>query len=1062
MSALLDLGFFGSKKKNHLLDTLDGQFVNPSNAQSRSNFAVNSEIVDLSYPTLCSCSYCCGQVATTSHFDNRPGQADDKIPPFVDVGNGKKVAELDAYNAATDYSFSSTSQQQSWSEGESITLTWSIVLDGTTIFAAYPGEGQETGGSNLQAKLTALYGSEEIWLSLFQQSFDRISSISGVNYVYVDYDDGASIGGTNNTGVDGVRADIRIGGITIDGAGGILAYNYFPDYGDMVIDTSELEGQGYFTSTGSNSLAFRNMIQHEALHGLGISHTESSDSSFLMEPFINTSFDGVQYDDISAVQSRYGDALEQGAGNNSFSTAYDLGLASSSLSIGFDSIDMRVEPDEVSFYSIHNASDVDYFYFGISQASILSLTLTPTGPSYRQSPQGGDEFFYDASSQNNLGFNVYDSSQNLIVEVDNGSLGFQDAWSSDFALAGNYYVKIFGTSGVFDTYQSYQFDIALEPATPNQSPTASNDDVQIQEDTSVSIDVLLNDSDPDADILVISSFDTNSLQGGQVVLNQVTNELEYTPVLNFFGTDQFTYQVSDGNGGFDTATVQINVLAVNDDPVANNDTATTEQETPVIVNVLANDEDVDGDALELMSTSEPLNGSVSISNGEVVYTPNSGFTGDDSFTYIVSDGLLSSSAEVTITVNPMSEVVTALDAERVDGDFGNYIENTSVEGTFVKGDGISAVLREEIQPVTGGRKPKNGSVLDRVWEFSGLNSATSFTVTASLDGFDQDEIQFSYSTDLSGGWIDFSAIRVNSSSLTTYTQEGLSLSGTVYVRAVDTDRSPSNGNSTPDLSELSIDFMGFEQVNDPSNGGPGSLTAIGGDPVVGSTLVAPEVIGDPDGFTKYLEYKWYVSGTEVKTYVPGSEGNPDLLVSEDYLDLGKEITVVVRYLDGEGYEESVTSESVTISLPAPGNVIEFTADRDELLGVENSVDLFTLNNLTDALVGGGRNPSTDSITGLELSSDKLDFTSANQAADWRGDGRYVGDARSLKNRDLGRLLTSSAFQANDIVAFSVSGDNQSIYLAVNDQFNGFDNSTDAIIRLIGIEQSDVNNIMLVA
>ena len=1057
MSALLDLGFFGSKKKNHLLDTLDGQFVNPSNAQSRPNFAANSEIIDLSYPTLCSCSYCCGQVAATSHFDNRPGQADDKIPPFVDVGNGKKVTELDAYNA-TGYSFSSTSQQQSWSEGESITLTWSIVRDGTTIFAAYPGEGQETGGSNLQAKLNALYESKEIWLSLFQQSFDRISTISGVNYVYVDYDDGASIGGTNNAGVDGVRADIRIGGITIDGAGGILAYNYFPDYGDMVIDTSELEGQGYFTSTGSNSLAFRNMIQHEALHGLGISHTESSDSSFLMEPFINTSFDGVQYDDISAVQSRYGDALEQGAGNNSFSTAYDLGLASSSLSIGFDSIDMRVEPDEVSFYSIHNAFDVDYFYFGISQASILSLTLTPTGPSYRQSPQGGDEFFYDASSQNNLGFNVYDSSQTLIVEVDNGSLGFQDAWS-DFALAGNYYVEIFGTSGVFDTYQSYQFDIALEPATSNQSPTANNDDVQTDEDASVSIDVLLNDSDPDADALVISSYDTNSLEGGQVVLNQVTNELVYTPVLNFSGTDQFTYQISDGNGGFDTATVQINVLAVNDAPVANNDSASTEQDTPVRVNVLVNDEDVDGDLLELSISADPSNGSVSISNGEIEYTPNPGFIGDDSFTYVVSDGLLSSSAEVAIAVNPMSEVVTALDVKREGVDLGFYSDGTGVEQTY-SADGTSAELTEEIQPVTGGRKPKNGSVLDRVWEFSGLNSATSFTVTASLDGFDQDEIQFSYSTDLSGGWIDFSAIRVNSSSLTTYTQEGLSLSGTVYVRAVDTDRSPSNGNSTPDLSVLSIDFMGFEQVNDPSNGGPGSLTAIGGDPVVGSTLVAPEVIGDPDGFTEYLEYKWYVSGTEVKTYFPGSEGNPDLLVSENYLN--EDITVVVRYLDGEGYEEILTSESVTISLPALDNVIEFSADRDELSGVGNSVDLFTLNNLTDALVGGGRNPSADSITGLELSSDKLDLTSANQAADWRSGGRYVGDAGSLKNRDLGRLLTSSVFQANDIVAFSVSGDNQSIYLAVNDQLDGFNNSTDAMIKFIGIGESDVNNIMLVA
>ncbi|MCQ6458457.1 matrixin family metalloprotease, partial [Vibrio parahaemolyticus] len=89
-----------------------------------------------------------------------------------------------------------------------------------------------------------------------------------------------------------VRGDVRIGGHTIDGSSGTLAYNFFPNTSDMVIDTAD----SFYSVTTDNSLRLRNVIMHEAGHGLGISHVESNNGSFLMEPFINLGFDGPQFD----------------------------------------------------------------------------------------------------------------------------------------------------------------------------------------------------------------------------------------------------------------------------------------------------------------------------------------------------------------------------------------------------------------------------------------------------------------------------------------------------------------------------------------------------------------------------------------------------------------------------------------------------------------------------------------------------------------------------------------------------------------------------------------------
>ena len=101
----------------------------------------------------------------------------------------------------------------------------------------------------------------------------------------------------------------------------------------------------------------------------------------------------------------------------------------------------------------------------------------------------------------------------------------------------------------------------------------------------------------------------------------------------------FRYTVSDGRGGTDTAAVTVEILAVNDSPTAGDDQATTNKDIAVIIDVLSNDSDVDGDSLVVSSLTQPLNGSVvRNANETVAYTPASSFNGSDSFSYTTSDG----------------------------------------------------------------------------------------------------------------------------------------------------------------------------------------------------------------------------------------------------------------------------------------------------------------------------------------------------------------------------------------------------------------------------------------
>ncbi|WP_166832001.1 Ig-like domain-containing protein, partial [Thalassoroseus pseudoceratinae] len=188
----------------------------------------------------------------------------------------------------------------------------------------------------------------------------------------------------------------------------------------------------------------------------------------------------------------------------------------------------------------------------------------------------------------------------------------------------------------------------------NDAPVAADDAVVTNEDQSLVIqigDLTSNDFDIDGDSLTVDP--QNGPSHGILVPAVTTNGFIYSPLNDFFGTDSFTYLLSDGNGGSDLATVTITVNPVNDAPVANDDAYSVAEDGTLTVTangIIANDVDVDGDTLVASLVSDVTNGSLTLNaNGSFDYTPNADFDGTDSFTYLVNDGTLNSSpATVTI------------------------------------------------------------------------------------------------------------------------------------------------------------------------------------------------------------------------------------------------------------------------------------------------------------------------------------------------------------------------------------------------------------------------------
>jgi hypothetical protein len=196
-------------------------------------------------------------------------------------------------------------------------------------------------------------------------------------------------------------------------------------------------------------------------------------------------------------------------------------------------------------------------------------------------------------------------------------------------------------------------------------PVADDDEYTVLEDSLDNrLDVLDGDSDPDGDKLTIVAVTQGTF--GTVIIIEGGARVSYTPDPDQFGEDSFTYTIDDGKGGSDTAQVDVTVTGINDPPTADDDDAATDEDTPVTIDVLKNDDDSDGelDPSTVRRISGPSHGSASVntSTGKITYSPSANWYGEDAFTYeVCDDGMppppqpLCDTATVDITVNEIND-----------------------------------------------------------------------------------------------------------------------------------------------------------------------------------------------------------------------------------------------------------------------------------------------------------------------------------------------------------------------------------------------------------------------
>ncbi|MDH5547603.1 MAG: cadherin-like domain-containing protein [Gammaproteobacteria bacterium] len=200
---------------------------------------------------------------------------------------------------------------------------------------------------------------------------------------------------------------------------------------------------------------------------------------------------------------------------------------------------------------------------------------------------------------------------------------------------------------------------------PNNKPVAQDDVYEINEDEPLELNALFNnDTDLDSDKLTLAAY--TSPEFGTLSRSE-TGILVFQPHTDFTGSDSFTYTVSDGHGGTDSANVKIVVNNINDAPVFTDKPIaifTDQVNTPLMLLDSGAIVDVDSPVLAFELISKTSKGSISLNDaGELRYTPTPGYTGRDSFIVKVSDGELSSEGTVVLNVGDINYAPVASNDE---------------------------------------------------------------------------------------------------------------------------------------------------------------------------------------------------------------------------------------------------------------------------------------------------------------------------------------------------------------------------------------------------------------
>ena len=454
---------------------------------------------------------------------------------------------------------------------------------------------------------------------------------------------------------------------------------------------------------------------------------------------------------------------------------------------------------------------------------------------------------------------------------------------------------------------------------------AFDDNATVAEDDTVTIIVLGNDSAGTA------GFDTSSVaiqsppSNGTVTVNP-DGTITYIPDPGYNGTEVFNYIVCDTTGFCSIGAVNITVTPVNDPPVVNDDLATTNEDTPVNVDILANDSDPldplgNIDTTSVVIIGGPSNGSVSVlPDGSLDYTPDPNFVGVDTVTYVVCDDgngppPLCDTAIVVITVNPINDAPTVIDATGMPVDTLNYVTDEDTPAQFC----INAIDVEgdqfDVTAYTGG--PSNGVI-------SGVATGdTCFTYTPDPDFFGSDTVIMILCDTL--GACDsvltiIDVLSVNDGPLavndTVTTDEEVPVTVIVLNNDGD-DNDPNGGLDTASVNVTSPPFNGTVVVNPD-----------------GSITYTP----DPD-----------VYGTDVFSYVVCDNGVPILCDTALVVVNVNPVNDAPQVLDGGGTPTDTVyiSTAINITIEVCPNVIDIDGDTVAVTNVINGPSNGTLSSVAD-------------------------------------------------------------------------------------------------------------------
>ncbi len=438
----------------------------------------------------------------------------------------------------------------------------------------------------------------------------------------------------------------------------------------------------------------------------------------------------------------------------------------------------------------------------------------------------------------------------------------------------------------------------------NTPPVGGDDTAITTEDTPILLNVLANDSDVDdpAEDLTVGSI-VDQPVNGTVVINP-DGSLLYTPDPGFSGTEIFSYEVCDDMGYCEEVNVLVEVTPTMGDPVPADDSTITPEDTPVDIDVTANDGHPDGMPLTVMGIDDnPANGTVTVNDdGTVTYEPNAGFTGEDTFTYTVCDAMGHCDlAEVTVTVGAGDNPEPADDMD------------TTPEDQPVIIDVLGNDTDPSNDPMTlvGTTDPQNGTVMVNP------DGTVTYVPDPDFNGTDT----FTYTVCDGTGGCETAEVTVD----VTPVDDGITALDDEYATTVSSPitMNPADNDHDPDGSPLQV-----TSVDQPANGtvtinADGTVTYVPNPGFEGTDVFEYDIMNGDGNMS---------TATVTVDVIPGGSTEP--VANDDFYhvtqdDPGMQLDVLTDDTDPEGDDltivEVVQPENGTVTFAANGDLI-YTPD----------------------------------------------------------------------------------------------------------------------------------------